>query len=237
MENYASFHVFSELWARNCHAVKCIETINSCCSFLCSHGHDSVPILQEIHKTNSFDLSLNNKKQHRKNIYIVNSFLTLSTPQQKDTWQATLSLEGTQTLLQQVQRQNSLASLNNEAQMAASIVEMGKFFPLYFPQDFTYVPQKKAPCAVPDVFWSHRYVSFYKYFPSWTIIAPPGSDLLASLCIVSVLEERVWCSLMLSMNYSLAKFHSWSETCNSITVLALMKARQVSCIAFASILS
>lgn len=74
--------------------------------------------------------------------------------------------------------------------MATSVVEMGKFFLLYFPHDFTYVPQKKAPCAASDVFWSHHYASYYKYFPSCTIIAPPGSDLLASLCIVSVLRRK-----------------------------------------------
>lgn len=74
--------------------------------------------------------------------------------------------------------------------------------------------------------------SFYSHFPSSTIITPPGCHLLASLCTVS-LEEWVWHSPMLSANYSPAKFHIWSEICDSATLPASVKNGKVSYVLFA----
>lgn len=95
-----------------------------------------------------------------------------------------MSLEGTQTFSWQAQKQNLLAPLNNEPQMATQMAEMGNFFPCS--QDFIYVPWKKAPRAASVCLLVTLHSPFTATFLPSTIIMPPGPDLLASLCIVSV---------------------------------------------------
>lgn len=98
-----------------------------------------------------------------------------------------MSLEGTETLSEQTQKQNLLAPLNNEAQKTTKMAEMGYFFTLQL--GFHLCSMEKNTTCCFCLSSGHIITSsFYSHFPFSTIITPSGPYLLASLCVVNVLR-------------------------------------------------